>query len=103
MCCDISGHLTNVKELTPRLSVHGGAILQRWEDHLRQARHQEGDGLRGGGGNSEATPALQALTAWARISKKAREALKNANPLVVDELEVPILDYLAKVAPLTNW
>lgn len=42
-------------------------------------------------------PAFSALKAWSAVPRKARDALKRAHISVVDDLEMPILEFLSKV------
>ena len=65
---------------------------QIWEQRVK-AQRKEAVGCEA----PQPSGGLAALKAWARIPKKAREALKRCNPEAVEALELPISDFLDRV------
>lgn len=63
-------------------------VLQKWTEHQREQRRAVVARRR------PATPAEVALKQWARVGKKARAALKRANPSSVLQLELQVLDFI---------
>ncbi len=83
-------------------------VLAKWAEHTRQQQ----PGGAGSAQQRDSAPLRQrpppsragvALQRWAGVGRKARTALKRANPSSVLQLELQILDFMEQVCGLTVW
>lgn len=71
-------------------------VLQKWETHVQELRASvSGKPDLGAQGNAALSAATAALHGWANISPRGRKALRRAPRGCVEELEGPLLHFMA--------